>query len=166
MDTSMLNDQGLPELGSSFTGLLIFVKPWRILRNANGYAEFSAEMWDLNEMLRFTRNQNGTYKIKSLLDGKALDAGSEDISNGTEVRFNEDSHAATQQWIVENQSQSIDGIGPTIILRPNCLPRFALDADSYPHLWELHQGGNQIFAIQPASLKEHVRNPEMGFGRE
>lgn len=76
--------------------------------------------------------------------------------NGTPVLFWEYHNGENQKWGIETQDSHVDGVGGVIVLSPAFAPNSALDADNYPHIWDIHRGAQQRFVIYRVAPEEHA----------
>ncbi|MDR2420478.1 MAG: RICIN domain-containing protein, partial [Oscillospiraceae bacterium] len=150
------------DMGGDFTGLLVHQHESvgkRILRinRDSGAAIFMPEAWIPEEVLHFYRHEDGSYKIKSEVDGRVLDLDSWMSANGTKVHFWDDHDSGNQRWHVKRlNGWDYYGIGEALNLGPKCAGNSAFDVgDGNTCLWDYHGGWQQQFGIYRVSMQEH-----------
>ena len=96
------------------------------------------------QIFHFTRNENGTYTIRSKHDGRLLEVTNGENIKGTEVQFAADNEPSTaQQWRIQQ-------VGMSFILAPECAPSLVLELN-IPNLRLGTQNGSWVRGIDGRS---------------
>lgn len=101
------------DLGSSFYAYIINTSAWKHVTNDNTNVSLRTETGDLNQIWEFSRNEDGSYKIKNCADGLILDVNNFGTTNGTNV----------QVWVNNDSSAQrfyIYGVSGAYYLRGKC----------------------------------------------
>lgn len=145
-------------LGDNFYGIIINVEEWGVLTNTNNNPELQHERWDKTQVMRFTRNSNGTYQIQSILNEMCLDVYERNSNDGAHVCFYEANNTVAQQWRIENQPWEIGGIGSGQLFGVQCSPKRVLDRTdgTKTAMWHRHDGVEQRFIIYKLNLNDYL----------
>jgi hypothetical protein len=153
------------DMGGDFTGLLVHQHEStgrRILRinRESGAAVFMPEAWIQEEVLRFHRHEDGSYKIKSEVDGRVLDLDSRMSANGAKIHFWDDHGSDNQRWHIRKLGGwDYCGLGEAFSFGPKCAGNSAFDVgDGNACLWDYHGGWQQQFGIYRVDLDAHCKN--------
>ncbi|MDE6035060.1 MAG: RICIN domain-containing protein [Ruminococcus sp.] len=92
------------DIGDNWYGYIINNKEWKPLTNDGENVSFRNGTGAYNQIWRFTKNTDGSYKITSLADGKVLDVAEGSSSNGTNIGVYENHNANNQKWYIYGSS--------------------------------------------------------------
>lgn len=88
-------------LGNDFTAPLLNLKSWITLENCdNGDLALQKETGKSNQLWRFIRQIDGSYKIYSCFDGKCIDLDNAAYENGTNIKMWKSNENDAQRWFL------------------------------------------------------------------
>ena len=134
------------DVGTDFCAPIFNLEHWKIIENSNGVVQTADEMGSANQLWWFERQSDGSYFIRSCVDGTFLDVYGAYTDMGTTVQTCGETGSPAQRWFIYE-----DGGG--YILR-TALNNYVLDLpDNDPtngnslHIWEKNGTGAQVWAI-------------------
>lgn len=92
------------DIGDDWYGYIINSKEWKHLTNDGENVSFRTETGAKNQIWKFTKNSDGSYKITSLADGKVLDVTEESSENDANVGVYRDKNNNAQKWYIYGSS--------------------------------------------------------------
>ena len=102
-------------IGNWVRGTFLTYPNWKNLINGdNSNVYIDQEIGSAREVWRFTRNDDGSYKIQNEKDGKCLQVENGSSSPGANVVVGEDDGSASQRWFIYSADEG------GYILRPKC----------------------------------------------
>lgn len=92
------------DIGDELYGYIINSKEWKHLTNDGENVSFRTQTGAKNQLWKFTKNSDGSYKITSLADGKVLDVTGESSENDANVGVYTDKNNNAQKWYIYGSS--------------------------------------------------------------
>ena len=93
-----------PDLGTDFYAYIINTQAWKMLTNeSDNNIDIQSEIAQANQVWKFTRKDNGSYKIINCATSRALDSQGTSES-GANVYTYEDSNNDPQSWYIYGES--------------------------------------------------------------
>lgn len=93
------------DVGTEFYAYIINVEPWLHIANNNGNVETQSPNNTKEQIWRFRRNVNGSYRIENASDGKSLDVYNTSSESGTNVQTYESwEENPAQEWYIYGES--------------------------------------------------------------
>lgn len=92
------------DVGSEFYAYIINVASWNHLTNDNGNVATYPETGAANQIWKFDRCADGSYKITNCADGNVLDVVNFGSTNGTNVAICDSNDASAQRWFIYGSS--------------------------------------------------------------
>lgn len=142
------------DLGTGFYAYIMNTKAWKpITCDDNGNVCLRTETHTQNQMWKFERLSDGSYKISSLKDGKCLDTDMSGTNNGTNVKTCEYYGNSAQQWFIYGESGQYK-------LRSKCtdcvldISNGDFSDGSNVQMWEYNNTDSQKFQIYGLSRNE------------
>ena len=108
------------DIGTNFIANIIRTDSWSYVVNNNANACIGQEVGNANEYWYFQKQDDGSYAIRSMEDGKYLDVTEAGNSDGLNVYCNDYTGADNQRWFIK---QGTNGL----ILIPKCAINSCLD---------------------------------------
>ena len=108
------------DIGTNFIANIIRTDSWSHVVNNNANACIGQEVGNANEYWYFQKQDDGSYTIRSMEDGKYLDVTEAGNSDGLNVYCNDYTGADNQRWFIK---QGTNGL----ILIPKCAINSCLD---------------------------------------
>lgn len=108
------------DIGTNFIANIIRTDSWSHVVNNNANACIGQEVGNANEYWYFQKQDDGSYTIRSMEDGKYLDVTEAGNSDGLNVYCNDYTGAYNQRWFIK---QGTNGL----ILIPKCAINSCLD---------------------------------------
>ncbi len=135
-------------LGTDFYGVILNKKDWKpISVDSDGYVRLRKETGTANQVWKFSRQSDGSYKIASAKDGKVLDVETAGDSNGLKIHTYTDVGGDNQRWFIYGQ-------GGGYVIRPKNSSTRVIDLTSgstesgtQVQLYDRNNTYAQIFAI-------------------
>ena len=139
-------------LGDTFDGIILNTNCWKPIRSeASSNVVLHGEYGTTNEMWRFNRQSDGSYKIENFYDGLCLDAAGKGTTDGTNIGTYQSNDTEAQRWFIYATD---DGY----VFRPVYgelvmdLNGNLSDDNTNIHLWTYHGGEAQRFSIYTNSV--------------
>ena len=89
------------DIGSGFYATLLNKAIWKtVINNGAGNVVLKKEIGAAQELWKFDRLSNGSYKIRSAKDGKALDVSGGSSASGANIGVYADNGTAAQRWSI------------------------------------------------------------------
>ena len=92
------------DLGADFFAYIINRKPWMHLQNTDGNVAIYKETGAAQQIWRFVRNSDGSYKIINCLDSTCLDVYNRDATSGVNVQTWSANDSTAQKWFIYGTS--------------------------------------------------------------
>ena len=134
-------------LGTNFTAPILNLKAWITIENGDdGNISLQKETGRSNQLWRFVRQIDGSYKIYSCYDGKCVDLDMASFENGTNIKICDSNDNDAQRWYLyefnggyaiqsKKSGKFIDSTGGR------------LSAGTNLQAWEWNGSDAQVFAI-------------------
>ena len=91
-------------VGSDFYAYIINTQAWKHLTNDKDNVSMRTETGNANQVWKFDRQGDGSYKITNAYDGKVLDDYGAGTSDGTNVQVYSSNDTAAQRWYIYGES--------------------------------------------------------------
>ncbi len=105
VDTKWYSGKNTVDIGNIWYGYIIYNKDWKPLTNDGGNVSFRSGKGAYNQLWRFTKNTDGSYKITSLADGQVLDVVNGSSEKGTNICvWGDNNGSANQKWFIYGSS--------------------------------------------------------------
>lgn len=91
-------------LGDDFIAPILNKEHWKIIENNNGIVQTANETGTANQLWRFERQSDGSYKISSCLDGRCLDVAYASSAAGAKICAVESNDSDAQRWYIYEES--------------------------------------------------------------
>ena len=91
-------------VGSDFYAYIINTQAWKHLTNDKDNVSMRTETGNANQVWKFDRQGDGSYKITNTDDGKVLDVYGAGTSDGTNVQVYSSNDSAAQRWFIYGES--------------------------------------------------------------
>ncbi len=133
-------------LGDDFTAPLLNNNHWKIIENKDGIVQTANETGFANQLWRFVRQSDGSYRIYSCLDGTCLDVTGASNWEGAKVGTYSSNDTDAQRWYIYEEAGGY-------ILKAKCTDCVLDLPDNNPtngnqlHMWTKTGTGAQIWAI-------------------
>ena len=133
-------------LGDSFTAPILNKEHWKIIENNNGVIQTANETGTSNQLWKFERQSDGSYKISSCSDGRCLDVTESSNASGTKVCAWEDNGGDNQRWFIYEEAGGY-------VLKAKCtdcvldLPNNDPTNGNQLHMYTKNGTGAQVWAI-------------------
>ena len=103
-DPKWFGDMTPVDVGTNFYAYIINVEPWKMLTNVDGNIVISTETVTANQIWKFSRNNDGSYKIINCKNGECLDVYGCYSESGTNVQTYKEHESKAQQWFIYGSS--------------------------------------------------------------
>jgi len=91
-------------LGESFTAPILNKRHWKIIENNNGIVQTANETGKSNQLWKFERQSDGSYKISSCYDGRCLDVANASGDPEAPVWVADSNDSNAQRWFIYEES--------------------------------------------------------------
>ncbi|MBQ9679944.1 MAG: RICIN domain-containing protein [Ruminococcus sp.] len=91
-------------VGTDFYAYIINTSPWKHLTNDNNNVSIRTETGEANQVWKFDRLSDGSYRIINVADGKALDDYNLGTSDGSNVQVWDTNDSNAQKWFIYGES--------------------------------------------------------------
>ena len=152
------------DLGADFYAPILNKEHWKIIESNNDNVQTADENGKANQVWRFQRQSDGSYKISNCLDGRCLDVADASSEAGAKVWLVDSNDTDAQRWYIYEESGGY-------ILRAKCtncvldLPYSDPTNGNQLQMFTRHGEGNQIWAIyrgDECQLKEPTLSVQVG----
>lgn len=133
--------------GDDFYASIIINKNWLSLTNTKGNVDVRKGTSDTNQVWYFKRQNDGSYTIKNIADGKYLDVDCAKDQNGTNIKVHEYNGSDAQKFYIYGRWSG------EYYIKPKCATR-VLDVNGGKNnpgdnvqLWDLNYSDAQKFAL-------------------
>lgn len=134
------------DVGTDFYAYIININPWKHLTNNDGNVVISTEKATSDQIWRFSRNNNGSYRITNCNTGNCLDVYGALSDSGTNVQTWTANDSNAQQWYIYGSSGNYT-------FRASCT-NCVLDVNgglgddgTNVQIWEKNDSSAQVFQI-------------------